>query len=264
MKVLCLHGKGTSGAIFKSQTASFRSHLKDLPIDFDFIDGPYPSTAAPGIDLFYPAPYYSFWEDDSLDAIQKTCSWLKGLIAERGPYDAVMMFSQGCAVGAAVLLLHHAREPAQPPPFKAAIFICGGGPLKVLESVGFEVPDKVKERDRAGREALAAQADSASILARGSARWTGEAALAGSGKADVDEEVWMGEIRGPFRLGIPTVHVYGNRDPRYVAGVQLSGICEPGMRRVFDHGGGHEIPRTERVSRTIADLVRWVLLEGGV
>lgn len=175
-----------------------------------------------------------------------------------------MMFSQGCALGAAMLLFHHAHEPSQPPPFKAAIFICGGAPLKVLESVGFEVPDKVKERDRAGREALAAQADSASILAKGSARWTGEAALAGSGKADVDEEVWRGEIRGPFRLGIPTVHVYGNRDPRYVAGVQLSGICEPGMRRVFDHGGGHEIPRTERVSRTIADLVRWVLLEGGV
>ncbi|KAF4280873.1 hypothetical protein CNMCM8686_007323 [Aspergillus fumigatus] len=75
MKVLCLHGKGTSGAIFKSQTASFRSHLNDLDIDFDFIDGCYPSTAAAGIDLFYPAPYYSFWEDDSPEAITKT--WLR-------------------------------------------------------------------------------------------------------------------------------------------------------------------------------------------
>jgi hypothetical protein len=159
-----------------------------------------------------------------------------------------------------MLLFHYAFERAEDPPFKAAIFICGGAPLGVLEGVGFSVPDKVKERDRAGREALAAQADSASILARGSARWMGEAGVLGGTEAK-DEEVWRGEITGPFRLGIPTVHVYGSRDPRYVAGVQLSGICEPGMRKVFDHGGGHEIPRTERVSRTIADLVRWVLME---
>ncbi|GFF29879.1 hypothetical protein IFM58399_02406 [Aspergillus lentulus] len=257
MKVLCLHGKGTSGAIFKSQTATFRSHLNDLHIDFDFIDGRYPSTAAAGIDLFYPAPYYSFWEDDSPEAIQKTCTWLKGLIAERGPYDAVMMFSQGCALGTAMLLLHQAQNPTQPPPFKAAIFICGGPPLKLIESIGFQISDAVKERDRAGREALAMQAHSASILTKGSARWTGDA----SGGGAVDEEELRGEIRGPFKVGIPTVHVYGSKDPRYAAGVQLSGICESGKRRVFDHGGGHEIPRTDRVSRTIADLVRWVLLE---
>ncbi|KAF7176940.1 hypothetical protein CNMCM7691_004365 [Aspergillus felis] len=258
MKVLCLHGKGTSGAIFKSQTASFRSHLTDLRIDFDFIDGCYPSTAAAGIDLFYPAPYYSFWEDDSPEAIQETCTWLKGLIAQRGPYDAVMMFSQGCSLGAAMLLLHQAQDPTQPPPFKAAIFICGGPPLKLLDGIGFEISDTVKERDRLGREALARQAHSASILARGSARWTGEASVGGA----VDEEELREEIRGPFKVRIPTVHVYGSRDPRYAAGVHLSGICEPAKRRVFDHGGGHEIPRTDQVSRRIADLVRWVLLEG--
>ncbi|PKX98022.1 putative EF-hand calcium-binding domain protein [Aspergillus novofumigatus IBT 16806] len=182
MSVLCLHGKGTSGTIFKSQTATFRSHLNDLHIDFDFIDGCYPSTAAAGIDLFYPAPYYSFWE-------------------ERGPYDAVMMFSQGCALGTAMLLLDQAQDP------------------RSLRRVG-----AVDGR-----------------CVRGGA---------------VDEEELRGEIRGPFKVGIPTVHVYGSKDPRYAAGVQLSGICEPGKRRVFDHGGGHEIPRTDRVSRTIADLGR--------
>ena len=168
-----------------------------------------------------------------------------------------MMFSQGCALGTAMLLLHQAQDPTQPPPFKAAIFICGGPPLKLLESIGFEVSDAVKERDRAGREALATQAHSAAILARGSARWMGDASRGGA----VDEEELRGAIRGPFTVGVPTVHVYGSKDPRYAAGVQLSGICEPGKRRVFDHGGGHEIPRTDRVSRTIAELVRWVLLE---
>jgi hypothetical protein len=96
MRFLCLHGKGTSAKIFQSQSgilffpnipplsfffpfcfksyalsqtphsliniASFRKLLDPELYQFDFIDAPYPSTAAPGIDLFYPPPYYSFYD----------------------------------------------------------------------------------------------------------------------------------------------------------------------------------------------------------
>ncbi|EAW11762.1 putative EF-hand calcium-binding domain protein [Aspergillus clavatus NRRL 1] len=254
MRVLCLHGKGTSGAIFHSQTSSFRSRLEDLNLDFEFINGRFPSAPAPGINLFYPPPYFSFWEDDSPDAVQATCAWLTDLIARRGPYDAVMAFSQGTALAAALLLLHRAHHPSAPPPFKAAIFICGGAPLALVEGLGFDVPASVKERDQLSRTALAAQADASAILARGSARWTG---------TETCEAVEEGEgITCPFRVGIPTVHVYGAKDPRYVAGLQLAELCQPAIRMVYDHGGGHEIPRLGVVSEKIAELVRWALSEG--
>lgn len=58
-------------------------------------------------------------------------------------------------------------------------------------------------------------------------------------------------------IGIPTVHVYGARDPRYPASVTLSHFCDERMRRTFDHGGGHDIPRTGDVSHMMKELVEW-------
>lgn len=166
-----------------------------------------------------------------------------------------MCFSQGCYLAASTLLLHQIHRPADPPPFKAAIFICGGAPLLLAESIGFDISEEVWTQDRAGRDALSAQADSGAILAQGAKRWVGV------GSDSVDEEAIRSVMSGPYRIDVPTVHLYGSKDPRYVAGIQLSGMCDPGKRRVFNHEGGHEIPRTEAVSKTIAELVEWALSE---
>lgn len=65
------------------------------------------------------------------DAFEHT----KRFIAESGPFDAVMGFSQGAAL-AASLIIHHSRtRPAEPPLFRAAVFICGAAPW---ESTGLE------------------------------------------------------------------------------------------------------------------------------
>lgn len=267
MRVLCLHGKGTSGAIFKSQTseytvhpcrhnltatASFRAHLDSLNIEFDFVDGPIPTSPAPGVDLFYSPPYYAFWEDESLESVQAGRQWLKNYLASSGPYDAVMMFSQGCTLGSSTLLLHATEETHSPLPFKAAIFICGGPSLAVAESIGYQIRPETRERDRLSREALAKQSDVSAILSQGAARWTG-------GRPTISDEQLRGEMQGPLRIDIPTVHIYGEKDPRYLAGVQLSALCEPDKMKTFVHEGGHEIPRKDAISRQIASLVQWAL-----
>ncbi|KAA8647769.1 putative EF-hand calcium-binding domain protein [Aspergillus tanneri] len=196
--------------------AAIRNRLHDLPIEYDFLDGPYPATAAAGIDLFYPPPYYSYLESNTPVGIRNSVSWLKEYIAQHGPYDAVMMFSQGCTIGASLLLLHQLETPDRPAPFKAAIFICGGPPLKLLEEVGYRISERVWERDATSRAELAAAAHSESILAKGSGRWNADAM-----KGETEEGI-RGEISGGVKIGIPTVHVYGEKDPRYVAGIQLS------------------------------------------
>ncbi|KNG80569.1 putative EF-hand calcium-binding domain protein [Aspergillus nomiae NRRL 13137] len=264
MRILCLHGRGTSAQIFRSQTTSFRSRLEDLPITFDFIDAPYTTTAASGIDLFYEPPYYTFWRNDSIPDIYKARDWLLDLISEKGPYDAVLSFSQGCSLAALTLLLHAHETPHAPPPFKAAIFICGGAPLPLLEELGYNITPEMQAQDAASRKKLSIQADSASILAKGADRWSGSD---DAGEV-IDEERIRGEIErcanGAVKIGVPTVHVYGRKDPRFAAGVLLSGVCEESNRRVFDHGGGHDIPRTSVVSDRLAELVRWVLQEGSL
>lgn len=56
-------------------------------------------------------------------------------VAEKGPFDAVMGFSQGAALAAAILVHHTKTNPTSPPPFRAAVFLCGGSPW---ESSGLE------------------------------------------------------------------------------------------------------------------------------
>ncbi|KAL4903887.1 hypothetical protein BDW74DRAFT_179472 [Aspergillus multicolor] len=336
LKILCLHGRGTSAAIFQSQTSSIRSRLTDLNLSFDFVDGPHPSTPAPGIDLFYPPPYYTFYpesaQNTTIETIKSTQKWLAGIIAKRGPYDVVMTFSQGSSVAAEALLLHELSQSLQTstavehtnadenignsnPPFKSGIFICGGAPLTLMSHIGYAVPEITKARDLASRDALAQMASSEAILSNGSARWSanshsdmnlGLSFGIGHGlfnlnpypspTSDIDdnnintlqltfnkEDEIRREISrphpypspnytappnlahkssygfAPVKVSIPTVHIYGERDPRYIAGIQLSEVCEKSTRKVYNHGGGHEIPRFEAVSGAMADLVRWAV-----
>lgn len=170
------------------------------------------------------------------------------------------MFSQGCTLGSSALLFHHEETPHLPPPFKAAIFVCGGASLGVLEEMGFHVSAEARRRDLASRSALNQQAHSSTLLAQGGDRWVGLKTLdSGLSEAEV-----RNEITSPYHINIPTVHIYGSKDPRWAAGVHLSGICEPTKRRTYDHGGGHEIPRTAAVSNSIAELFQWAVAQSQI
>lgn len=229
--------------------ATFRKHLNDLDIEFDFINGPIESTPAPGVDIFYEPPYYSFWKVETLEDIQKARQWLLGYIAQHGPYDAVLAFSQGCALALSTLLLHTTETPHLPLPFKAAVFICGGPPFSVAESVGYVVKEETKTRDLQSRKDLGSQASTEAILAKGADRWDG------SKKTRLSDEELRAEIQGPVKIDIPTVHIYGDKDPRYAAGVHLSAFFSQDKVTMYNHEGGHDIPRKDAVSRKIALLV---------
>ena len=235
-------------------TASFRTQLSQSNIQFDFIDGPFESAPAAGVDLFYPPPYYGFWENHTLEDLRSACGWLSEYLAKKGPYDAVMGFSQGTILASSYLLLHQEETPHLPPPFKIAIFHCGAVSLLLLEELGFHISPEMRQRDEMSRQALSTQADSMAILNQGSDRWKGDSLTGG-----LSEEGLRNEITGPIRISIPTVHIYGSKDPRYSASLQLAGICDPDKRRSYNHGGGHEIPRRTAVSTAIAELLEWAM-----
>ncbi|KAL2048880.1 hypothetical protein ABVK25_010832 [Lepraria finkii] len=131
MRFLCLHGMGTSGAIFSAQTSAFRSKLDPQKYTFDFVDAPHESGPAWGIEAFFPPPNYTFWQSIDPGNIAEAHQWLFSHIdQQREPYDAVLCFSQGCAVVSSLILHHNNEHPEQPLPFKAAVFICGGVPLR--------------------------------------------------------------------------------------------------------------------------------------
>ncbi|KAI4158303.1 MAG: hypothetical protein LQ342_007569 [Letrouitia transgressa] len=260
MRFLCLHGKGTSASIFKSQTTTFRAKLP-AHFTFDFHDGFLPSSPAAGIDLFYPPPYYSFWNEQTPSAIRTSHAWLDSLIARQGPYDGVMCFSQGCSLIASYCLYHQSETPSSPLPFKVAIFICGGVPFLALEDLGVEISERAREINNSSSRALSEQASADSILASGSNRWIAvDGTVAGTNKVVNPANVFgldFTRIPGNLRIKIPTVHVFGSKDPRYPASLQLVQISEGKLRKTYDHGGGHDVPRNSEVSERIAELVEW-------
>lgn len=235
--------------------------LKD--ITFDFIDAPHLSDPAPGIALFYSGPYYSFYNATEKDYMEHAHKWLDSSLMSDGPYDAVMCFSQGCALVATYLLWRQSRD--LPSPFKSAMFICGGIPLQFLESLGVQVTASMHEYDDFSRVALSKQASLDALLIQGEQRWEGSSSppfshdvgMRGSAEIIIDD-LDLGSLETALRIKIPTAHVVGHKDPRYLAGLHLAKFCDGEQRRFFDHEGGHTIPRAQWVSQEMAALLVWM------
>ncbi|KAL8951520.1 MAG: hypothetical protein Q9222_002511 [Ikaeria aurantiellina] len=187
-----------------------------------------------------------------------------------------MGFSQGCSLIASYIL--YRQREGKPLPFKCAVFICGGVPLQVLEDLGVEVGEKAWEMNRNSAAALAEQASNDAIMKSGANRWSNvnhknHGGVNGDFTSDTPVEdasdvfgldFTRGPLSGEVKIRMPTVHVYGNKDPRCPASLQLAELCEKKWRRVFDHGGGHDVPRKTEVSEGIAQLVEWSQVVAGV
>ncbi|KAI9871849.1 MAG: hypothetical protein M1830_002377 [Pleopsidium flavum] len=273
MRFLCLHGMGTSGAIFSIQTSAFRSKLDPEKYVFDFVDAPFESAPSAGVDAFFPPPNYTFWRGIDPTDVKGAHEWLLTLLDRQGPYDGVVCFSQGCALISSFILYHNNERPEEPLPFKAAIFICGGIPLGVISDLGLPVSAEAWEiNERTGRElhekAGAAAAEIQAIMEGGrDARkglWDRTDTLDHDPLAEFPTDrtnvFGLDYTRFPdtLKITIPTVHIYGSKDPRYPSSMQLIHFSEEGKRRIYDHAGGHDIPRTTVVSDKIAELVKWL------
>lgn len=230
--------------------------LLDNTFEFDFVDAPYASTPATGVELFYAPPYYSFYDPD-LESIKKAHRWLLDYVDEHGPYDGVMNFSQGCALSSTLLLYHQKFHPDKPPPFKVAMFICGGIVLSALDDLGFVVSEEAKEIDEKSKVQLLSRASTEAILKDGSNRWgVGFDPLSQKDKSNIFGFNFE-NIPKDRMIQIPTVHVYGAKDPRYPSSITLAQFCKASVRKTYDHGGGHDIPRTRDVNIAMAELVEW-------
>ncbi|KAI9744719.1 MAG: hypothetical protein M1818_001644 [Claussenomyces sp. TS43310] len=277
MRFLCLHGMGTSGSIFAAQTTAFRAKLDPEKYIFDFVDGPFESRAAPGIDVFFKPPHYAFWRGTDPKDVRRAHEWLRRLLDEREPYDVVVGFSQGCALISSLILYHQNECPTEPLPFKSAMLICGGVPLAIMQDLGLHVSNEAWDlHARVGRQlqqtAGGVAAEIQAIMEGGlQARrglWDRTDLLEHDPLADFPTDrtnvFGLDFERFPegLQIPIPTVHIYGSKDPMCPSAMQLIHFSKEDRRRVYDHGGGHDVPRTTVVSDRIVELVMW--LEGMV
>lgn len=197
-----------------------------------------------------------------------------------------MGFSQGCAVIASYVM-YRQKEKDKGLPFKVAVFICGGMPLGVVENLGGVVGKECWEWDERSCKDLHTLAGELVDLKPGMDPWAlhrhngkivdvrQEGGGSGSGgawgaaaekdddnRADIRYGLDFSKIPPSLAIRIPTVHIYGVKDPRAKASLLLSEFCvgENGRKKIFGHPGGHEIPRHIYVSEEIAELVEWIAM----
>ncbi len=186
----------------------------------------------------YDAPCFRYfhWAPSpvpfSMGQVHAAYAWLDGVVAEHGPFDGVLGFSQG-AVMAVALLLHRQRlraaaegeeeaddqhlNPPRSPADDAAD--AAPPPLPFHFAVLFACPD------------LPALLPDAVTVSWG-------------------------------RLRIPSLHVCGEADHEWFAKSRdtFTDRCEPGTALLLVHKGGHAVPgdrpTVDRVMRAIGALIR--------
>lgn len=66
------------------------------------------------------------------------------------------------------------------------------------------------------------------------------------------------------RIQIPTAHVMGKLDPYRSQSYKLKDLCCVNLTTIYEHPGGHEIPRTEDSSMKIENLIEKVAMRGNL
>jgi hypothetical protein len=97
---------------------------------------------------FSNLPLYNYYNPISAESIVQVEEEMFRLIAEEGPFDGMIGYSGGAALGAQLLIRDRQRNPTRLPHerlFRWAVFINGGTPLEVFRVADAKVRDGVVE-----------------------------------------------------------------------------------------------------------------------
>ncbi|KAL8638785.1 MAG: hypothetical protein Q9228_004094 [Teloschistes exilis] len=125
MRFLCLHGAGTSSELFESQTAALRYELGGQHL-YEFVQGIKSVPVAPelaSISKMDNATYYAYYVPEIRVTVREALDDLDAYIAEEGPFDGLLAFSQGACLAAMHLVRQSVEHPSATPSFRCAIFI---------------------------------------------------------------------------------------------------------------------------------------------
>ena len=237
-RLLCLHGGGVTGAVFRAQARSLIRHLPDFRLVF--ADGPFFCNPGPGIVPVYedcgPFRRWLRWlpehppiDDDAAAAeVVYALETTKKNDPGDGPWVGLIGFSQGAKLAASLLYDQQIRvekEGKAETDYKFGVILAGRSPL-----VSFCEYSKSPACVTAGG------------LSEGA--------------------VFDGD--SPHKVKIPTIHVHGLSDPGlYLHRNMYEKYHDPETRTLIEWDGGHRVPiKTVDVAPIVGAIYRLAREQG--
>lgn len=156
---------------------------------------------------------------------------------------------KGAAVAASMILHHQIEYPMEPPLFRMAIFI--GSPIPFSKDLGSGIDARTyfgllaPKPSRAGYPTKIPD-----YLITDAAYLKSDSHL--SRPYETYYQMFHPAVDS-IRIQVPTAHIYGWNDPWYLHSKDLARLCSENLTSVYEHDGGHEIPRSE--SEEICDVI---------
>ncbi|KAL8918474.1 MAG: hypothetical protein Q9172_005415 [Xanthocarpia lactea] len=273
MKILCLHGVGSSGGICESQ---FRAFLKlaDPSYEFVFTEGPARSEKGPGMGAYFEGPFYSHTTGYSPDEMADALDHLDMTIEELGPFDGILGFSQGAAL--ALSYIYQQQVCGRPVPFK--FFLCFSSVIPFSADAGYcqnivqrlcalqwdmTVTPSADERLLTRDERLFCEIMLRTVIAakkKGAALPEYSMDLYNQDDGSKAPRVMHAQLLEE-KLQIPTVHVTGKRDFDFMHKMSdiAQGMCEERLTRKLMHSGGHQPPQKDAEVKSVLRAMEWAI-----
>ncbi|PGH17659.1 hypothetical protein AJ79_01021 [Helicocarpus griseus UAMH5409] len=273
MKILCLHGVGSSGSICESQFSPLLRRI-DPSFELIFVDGPVECERGPGMGLHLEGPFFSHTAGYSPGAMIEALEHLDATINDLGPFDGVFGFSQGGAL--ALSYMHQQQVSGNQAPFKFAL--CFSSVIPCSSDAGYcqsiiqrlctvpwhniRVPsedslDLTREerqfRDLLLQTVIPARKNNALLPAYDMSVY-----MNGDG-SEAPRVMHPQLLREKIRT--PTVHIWGKRDFDFMRNMSdaASGLCEEHLTKKLEHSGGHQPPQKDPEIKAVLRALEWAI-----
>ncbi|KAL8758335.1 MAG: hypothetical protein Q9184_003956 [Pyrenodesmia sp. 2 TL-2023] len=275
MKILCLHGVGSSGAILETQMANFRREL-DPSYELVFVDGPFECERGPGVPEYRTGPFFSHTQGYSPVDIAQAIGYLEDILEDEGPFDGIFGFSQGAAL--TLSYFYQQQATANPLRVKFACLFSAAMPCSPDVGMGDTIISKLRAReyniaDRArcnGQDLTMAEQEFVNVLQQTVVDAADHDPLFPWIDMDVyryGEQDAIPRVMYPSLLAqkiqIPTIHVWGQNDFEYMirmAEVARS-ICEECMVKTVLHTAWHDIPKRQTEIKAVLRRIDWAMTQ---
>ncbi|EOA84354.1 uncharacterized protein SETTUDRAFT_55643, partial [Exserohilum turcica Et28A] len=272
MRVLCLHGVGSSATILETQLRPFLQAV-DSSYEFIFADGPIPSPRGPGVSADIDGPFFSHTAGYSAEDMADAFSHLEDTIDELGPFDGVLGFSQGGAL--LTSYMHRQQELRNAVPFGFALILSSVLPCSANPTYLQGVFDKLSDRRllTMGPAALAKTLSGEEriflnllmhtiILAKENRAMLPEIDLnAYTDAHGRDAPRIMHSQLTKERIHIPTIHVTGKRDYDFMRNMSEAAfsLFDERMVKKLQHSGSHHPPMKPVEVQSLIRAMDWAV-----